>query len=163
MYIVSFTIQVFVQLRPHLIEMLDALKDHFELILFTSSNKVYCEAVIQNCIENEVKYFDYMLFKNHCTMISKTNCIKNLDILLKGRDLKDLVIVDNRSENYQSHLRNGIPIIDFQGDETDQALRFLKVYLLERILPATDCREVIDQDFLMPLSENIDADLIKLN
>ena len=40
-------------------------------------------------------------------------CIKNLDVLLSGRDLKDLVIIDNRSENYREHLKNGIPIIDF--------------------------------------------------
>lgn len=69
--------------------------------------------------------------------------MKNLDILLKGRDLKNVVIIDNRSENYSHHLRNGIPILDFQGDDEDRALFHLQDYLISKILPAEDVREVI--------------------
>lgn len=107
--------------------MLTALKTCFELVLFTSSSKIYCEAVINTMIENEEKYFEYKLYKKHCTVVSTYDtrtrvCYKNLDILMKGRNLKDLLIVDNRSENYLKHLRNGIPISDFKGDDSDRAL-----------------------------------------
>jgi TFIIF-interacting CTD phosphatase-like protein len=118
------------------------LKEHFELVLFTSSSRIYCEAVVNNVIENEEKFFDYKLFKQHCTNVpgKKGACIKNLDILLKGRELKDLVIVDNRAENYITHLSNGIPINDFNGSPEDEALFQLSIYLKEKILPADDAR-----------------------
>jgi TFIIF-interacting CTD phosphatase-like protein len=70
--------------------------------VFTSSSKVYCEGVIKNVIENEDEpLFDYKLYKNHCTMLpGRKGCVKDLDLLLSGRNLKDIVIVDNRSDNY---------------------------------------------------------------
>ena len=39
--------------------------------------------------------------------------IKNLDVLLSGRTLKDIVIIDNKSSNYYEHLLNGIPIKEY--------------------------------------------------
>jgi hypothetical protein len=42
---------------------------------------------------------------------------------------------------------NGIPIIDYQGELVDNVLEDLKNYLIERILPAKDVREVIEEDF----------------
>ena len=62
--------------------------------------------------------------------------------------MKDIVIIDNRSDNYLYQTDNGIPITDFEGDEKDEALIDMKKYLIERILPALDVREVITEDFL---------------
>ncbi|MFS8159560.1 MAG: NIF family HAD-type phosphatase [Candidatus Roizmanbacteria bacterium] len=50
-------------MRPGLKDVLRELKKHFELILFTSSTKTYCEALIKNVIENEEEFFDYKLYK----------------------------------------------------------------------------------------------------
>jgi len=74
--------------------------------------------------------------------------IKNLDILLSGRTLSDLIIVDNKSAMYCDHVFNGIPISDYHGEQSDKALIHLKDYLLKRILPAEDVRQVIKEDFL---------------
>jgi TFIIF-interacting CTD phosphatase-like protein len=41
--------------------------------------------------------------------------VKDLMILLEGRRLEDMVIVDNKIESYASNLENGIPITDFLG------------------------------------------------
>ena len=129
--------------------MLAELKKHFELIIFTSSSKIYCEGIFRNVIEANETFFDFKLFKNH--LVQKPGGkypIKNLDILLEGRTLKDIVIVDNRSSNYSDHVCNGIPILEYIGDKNDKALLHLKEYLLNRILHAEDVRKVIKEDFI---------------
>ncbi len=116
-------------MRPGLKEVLRELKKHFELIIFTSSSKIYCDGILKNVIECEETFFDHKLFKNHLAaprnyiggsrqMSSQKGdpsgtLIKNLDILLSGRTLSDLLIVDNRSAMYCDHVLNGIPISDY--------------------------------------------------
>jgi TFIIF-interacting CTD phosphatase-like protein len=45
--------------------------------------------------------------------------VKDLRLLLKGRNLKDIIIVDNRVESYSGHLENGIPIKSYYGENDD--------------------------------------------
>ena len=130
-------------------EVLTELKKDFELIIFTSSSKIYCEGILKNIIEVNGPIFDYKLFKNHLYYKSDHKYpIKNLDILLEGRTLKEIVIVDNRASNYSDHVYNGIPIIEYLGDKNDKSLYHLKDYLMNRILNADDVRKVIKEDFL---------------
>ena len=82
-------------------------------------------------IEDEEKFFDHLLYKKQCAQVTGVKgYIKNLNVLLKGRDIKDIVIIDNRSDNYSQHILNGIPIIDFHGEHQDIALPFLRDYLI---------------------------------
>lgn len=41
--------------------------------------------------------------------------MKDLMILVEGRRLEDMVIIDNKIESYASNLENGIPITDYLG------------------------------------------------
>ena len=43
--------------------------------------------------------------------------MKDLTILLNGRRIEEMVIVDNKVESYASNLENGIPITDFLGQD----------------------------------------------
>ena len=45
--------------------------------------------------------------------------VKDLMILLNGRRIEDIVIIDNKIESYASNLENGIPITDFIGQDDD--------------------------------------------
>ena len=114
--------------------MLRELKKHFELIIFTSSSRIYCDGILKNVIESDGEtFFDHKLFKNHlvppkiynpASRFHKDNTlIKNLDILQSGREMSDIVIIDNRSANYCDHVLNGIPISDYNGDSNDIALQ----------------------------------------
>ena len=69
--------------------------------------------------------------------------IKNLEILLSGRTLSDIIIVDNKSSNYCEHSLNGIPITDYHGDPNDTALLDLRDYLMRRLPGIDDVRKVI--------------------
>ena len=152
--------KIYISFRPGLKKVLRELKEHFELILFTSSSKTYCDGILQKAIQGDDGeiFFDHKLFKNHlfppkvynpASKFHKDNSlIKNLDILLSGRKLSDILIVDNRSANYCDHVYNGIPISDYHGDPSDKALYRLQKYLMNRILPAEDVRKVIKTDFM---------------
>ena len=59
---------MFIKLRPGLKEVLAELKQYFELILFTSSSKVYCEGLIKNVIENSEQFFEHKLYKSQCSL-----------------------------------------------------------------------------------------------
>jgi TFIIF-interacting CTD phosphatase-like protein len=73
--------------------------------MFTSSSRIYCDGILRNVVESDgEKFFDFKLFKNHLVNANRklldNSLIKNLEILLSGRSLSDIVIVDNRSTNY---------------------------------------------------------------
>ena len=53
------------------------------------------------------------------------------DLSKLGRDLKKIIIIDNIEENYSFQPNNGLNIIDFEGDENDNELKFLLQDLLE--------------------------------
>lgn len=74
--------------------------------------------------------------------------VKDLMILLNGRRLEDMVIIDNKMESYASNLENGIPITDYLGQDDDEMLEILTRYLI-KMNEAVDVRQVILHDFFM--------------
>ena len=70
-----------------------------------------------------------------------------MSLLSEGRDLKDIIIVDNKVESYAAQLENGIPIKDFFGNPQDGYLLLLKDYLLGLKEP-NDVRPVIREHFI---------------
>ena len=65
----------------------------FEIIIFTASTAYYADAII-NHIDPENKYISYVLTRKHCMQTKNGFFIKDLRII-KNRELKDMVIVDN--------------------------------------------------------------------
>ena len=122
--------KIFLSFRPYLHEMLDILKKEFEVIVFTSGQKDYAHKVL-DMIETGTTYFDYRLVKDDCLYCRKLDMyIKDLSMLSVGRDLKDIIIVDNCSVNYMLQMTNGVPIKDYNGDKKDTILYNLTRYLM---------------------------------
>ena len=44
--------------------------------------------------------------------------VKDLDIL-KNRNLKDIIIIDNYIQSFAFHIENGIPILMWKDDQND--------------------------------------------
>ena len=72
--------------------------------------------------------------------------VKDLNILLRGRELKDLIIVDNCTVNYMLQLTNGIPCKNYDGSQKDLYLYSLTKYL-QSFAEVEDVRDKITQDF----------------
>ena len=117
-----------IQIRPGAENFIKELSEFYEIIIFTKSLKTYADLVIKG-IDLEKK-ISARLYKEH-TMKIGNSCIKDLNKL--GRDLKKLIIVDNSPENYCLQPKNGINIIDFDGNENDDILIYLKKDLIKLV------------------------------
>lgn len=68
--------------------------------------------------------------------------MKDLSII-KDRNLKDVIIVDNSIISFAFNLSNGIPIKAFLGNKNDEELLFM-VTFLEELFSHTDVRTHIN-------------------
>ena len=125
------------RLRPYLIECLTAAKKWFEVVVFTASHQCYADAVL-NFIDPEGCLVDFRLYRDSCIPVSGAN-IKDLRIL--GRNLKDVVIVDNLVQSFANQLDNGVPIISWYDDREDKEL-FKLIKYLNLLAHVEDVREV---------------------
>ena len=97
-------------LRPGLREFLHSLIEYYELIVFTAGIKEYADQII-NFIEKDEKYFSYRLYRESTTFVNNNFYYKDLNKL--GRDLKKIIIVDDKQFNIKLQEENGIIIKPF--------------------------------------------------
>lgn len=139
-------------------EFLNEVSKHFDVGIFTASVKEYADAVI-SFLDPENKLIKYRLYRNNCINFNDLFAIKDLRIL-KGVDLKNVILLDNSMYSFAAQLKNGILINSFYYDKDDTELYNVLGYLLNYILPAEDIREVNEQFFNF---QQITNDLINVN
>ena len=132
-------------LRPGLFEFLEFASKNFELVVYTASEKIYADAII-NYIEKDKKYFSMRLYRNSCIFIEPGLFIKDLRIFTPYRKMEDIILVDNSLFAFCNQLNNGILITSFFEDKTDNFLQNLEGYL-EMIKNVNDIREINKQSF----------------
>ncbi len=71
--------------------------------------------------------------------------IKDLRII-KNRELKNMIIVDNLSHSFGFQIENGVPILEWHNDLKDLELKYLADYLIEAI--GCDDVRIFNQDRL---------------
>ena len=79
------------------------------------------------------------LYREHCFSF-QGSYIKDLSLL--GRDMKDVIIVDNSPNAYYFHNENAVPILSWYDDPDDRCL-FEMIPLLEALSQVHDVRQVI--------------------
>ena len=118
----------FIVPRPHLQTFLEKLVQKFEIILFSAASPEYTNKIAKKLDPNG-KFFTNILNENQCISRGNKYFLKDLRIF-KGRDLKDIVIIDNEVFNFSSQIDNGIYVPTFKGEEDDQELLKLLDFLL---------------------------------
>lgn len=106
-------------------------------MVFTASTQPYAEAIIREF--DPEGHISYILDRSHCLETKNGYAIKDLRII-KNRELKNMVIVDNLVHSFGLQIENGIPILEWTGDKKDTELKFLMEYLV-KASSAEDLRE----------------------
>ena len=108
---------IHVLVRPGVKEFLEKMKNFYEIVIFTASISKYAD-ILLNIIDQK-GCAPYRLFREHCTFINNI-FVKDLQKL--GRNLKDIIILDNSPLSYSFHPNNGLPILSWFEDKTDREL-----------------------------------------
>ena len=127
--------------RPYLMEFMEFAARHFEVVVFTASQKVYAERLL-NKIDPDSVLIEHRLYRDACVLVE--NYMKDLSVL--GRDLSKTIIVDNSPQAFGFQVDNGVPIESWFDDEQDRQLLKL-MPLLVRLATANDVRPVLQNKF----------------
>lgn len=136
---------LFVKYRPGLMEFLREVLKFFELVVYTASTKEYAEQVI-NKLDPQRKILKYRLYRDDCIQIGG-HFVKDLSRL--GRDLSQVIILDNSITSFAHHLDNGIPILSWFEDPRDSEL-WKVARLLEQLVNTQDVRPILNSIFNLP-------------
>lgn len=98
--------QVYVLKRPHVDEFLKRMGELYECVLFTASLAKYADPVAD--LLDQWGVFRARLFRESCVYY-RGNYVKDLNKL--GRDLQQIVIVDNSPASYIFHPDNAVSIL----------------------------------------------------
>ena len=86
-------------------------------------------------IDPEGTLINFRLYREHCFQTEEGIFIKDLRVI-RNRDLKDMILVDNSVYSFGFQLDNGVPIIPYFNDPNDRELVYLAQYVLS--LSASD-------------------------
>lgn len=109
--------QVYVLKRPHVDEFLQKMGELFECVLFTASLAKYADPVAD--LLDQWGVFRARLFRESC-VFHRGNYVKDLSRL--GRELSQVIIIDNSPASYIFHPENAVPVQSWFDDLTDTEL-----------------------------------------
>lgn len=123
-------------IRPGLNEFLKKVSELYEVVIYTASLKKYADSIIDAIDPN--KLISYRLYRDHCNL-EEGVYTKNLGRL--GRDLKNVIILDNLYTSYSRFPYNGITVETWTNDKHDTELRDI-MPVLELLTKVDDIRKV---------------------
>ncbi|XP_023766763.1 uncharacterized protein LOC111915333 isoform X1 [Lactuca sativa] len=144
-FLVNFNLEdhrVYVRCRPYLKEFLERVAGLFEIIIFTASQSIYAEQLL-NVLDPKRKVFRHRVYRESCVFF-EGNYLKDLSVL--GRDLARVVMIDNSPQAFGFQVDNGIPIESWFDDRSDQELVSLLPFL-ESLVGVEDVRPIIAKKF----------------
>lgn len=102
-------------------------KKHFEVIVWTSSQKDYSHCLIDLVEQNTGFKFDhYLTLDDQCQSEEKDFYVKNIEILTGdgGREENNILFLDNEMSRYTNRLTSGIhvPFYRLHNDQHDHLL-----------------------------------------
>ncbi|GKE60195.1 Dullard phosphatase domain containing protein, eukaryotic, partial [Tanacetum coccineum] len=123
-FLVTFGVKeaVYVTERPFVDEFLQYLsQNNFEVVIFTAGTEEYASPVLDRLDPNG--FISHRFYRDSCKLVDGKYYVKDLSNL--GRDLKNVVIVDDKPISYELQPENGIPIKRFVDDLQDNELKKL--------------------------------------
>lgn len=131
---------VYIRKRPHVDVFLQAIRGHFEIVVFTASMKGYANAVL-NQLDPEGTIFHHRLYRRNCTLVGRTF---QKDLSRLGRDLSQTLIIDNSPVCYEMQPENGIHILSwFENPNDTELLKMIPI--IRRIQNDGDVYDILTE------------------
>eukprot|EP00826_Nyctotherus_ovalis_P057590 TRINITY_DN7883_c0_g1_i15.p1 TRINITY_DN7883_c0_g1~~TRINITY_DN7883_c0_g1_i15.p1 ORF type:complete len:429 (-),score=89.29 TRINITY_DN7883_c0_g1_i15:161-1447(-) len=135
------------------------MSKYYEIVIYTASLSVYAEPLLK--VLDPHNHASHRLFREHCVFL---NNIFVKDLRRLGREMKDVIIVDNSPACYSLQPENAVPIATWTEDQNDGKLMEL-LPLLKLLAHVGDVRPHItrlvgedDVDYLAAARE-LEAEL----
>ena len=143
--------KIYIHLRPYVRAFLREMRKHFNLVLYTASQKPYADKVL-NFLDPTATLFCLRLYRTSCQKITNNYVLKSLDVL-PNIDLSRTLVIDNSLICFFFDFDNLIPIVSYFGNSTDSALLDLTTFIKGRLLApkVKDFRPVLKDKFGLKL------------
>lgn len=121
--------------RPGLDVFIEKIRPHFQLAVWTSSTRLYAEAVVPHLFPSDLE-LRFVWTRDRCTMRFDPDrheyvWTKNLSKLKRlGHTLERVLIVDDSPKKLEKHYGNLVRVRAFEGDPEDRELEALGDYLV---------------------------------
>lgn len=143
----NFTVgQYFVYKRPFVDCFLRFCFKNFDVAVWTTATKSYAEEIFKNLLkENEILQF--LWTRERCTYefdeeLHEPILVKKLaKVRRRKRKLESVIVVDDSPNVWKSSYGNPVCISKFNGDENDDELKLLPLYL-EKLLDVSNIRKI---------------------
>lgn len=141
-------------IRPYWKELMDEIKEDWEVVVFTASCKNYADSIL-DYLDPENKYFPHRFYRETCWLTPEGVYVKDLRVFHQW-DLKDIILIDNAVYSFGFQLDNGIPIFPYYKGKDDKQLLYLKDYL--KSIVKKDIITELKKTFQMTYLYNSDID-----
>ena len=128
--------------RPFLNVFLKNCLDWFEVAVWTSSTPSYASAIVSAIFENP-KTLSFVWASDRCTVACDMEWLeyynrKNLKkVKRKGYRLESIIAVDDTPQKWDLSYGNLVRVNPFEGEETDDELKYLLLYLDNKSMKPT--------------------------
>eukprot|EP00828_Plagiopyla_frontata_P043924 TRINITY_DN7017_c0_g1_i2.p1 TRINITY_DN7017_c0_g1~~TRINITY_DN7017_c0_g1_i2.p1 ORF type:complete len:402 (+),score=43.53 TRINITY_DN7017_c0_g1_i2:146-1351(+) len=114
--------------RPYCNEFLEMMSQYYEVYIFTASSPSYANAIIKY-LDPQERYILGILTRENCMETKNGFFIKDLRII-KNRQLKNIIMVDNLAHSFGFQIDNGVPILEWHNNLQDRELKYIAEYLI---------------------------------
>ncbi|TYG97435.1 hypothetical protein ES288_A10G038500v1 [Gossypium darwinii] len=135
------TMNFYVLKRPGVDKFLEAISKKYEVVVFTAGLEQYASLLLD--VLDPKGLISYRLYRDSCKPLVKRRFAKDLSTI--GRDLENVVIVDDNPRSYALQPANAIPIKRFVDDVEDKELEKLLGFFERYCDGFEDMREAVKQ------------------
>lgn len=133
-------------IRPFVKDFLKACKQHWNIVAFTAGSREYAERVLDT-IDPFSLYIDNIGSRENC-FSWEGHHIKDLRSMVSANlQLDNMALLDNRLISFAFNFDQGIPILPFTGDSSDQELKDVLPFLEFLSRPSVSIKEVISSRY----------------
>ncbi|KAF9588857.1 hypothetical protein IFM89_016820 [Coptis chinensis] len=138
--------------RPFVDELLETVSKKFEIVVFTAGLKEYASLILDKLDTKGL--ISYRLYRDSCKEL-EGKFVKDLSEV--GRDLKNVVLVDDNPNAYVFQPENALPVLPFIDDFNDRELEKV-IKFFENAEGVEDMRDAV-KNYVSVEEKKVERDL----